>query len=296
VVWAASGVVPVAALPLVRSADAVQETPDLDLGFRVAREPVDLPVTGSVVLCAGGPESSVARALLAAGAREVPAPDGAALLDAVAVMDRLRSPGGCPWDGAQTHDSLRRYLLEETYELLEAIEESDREAMREELGDVLLQVLFHARLASEACEAFGIDDVAATLVDKLVGRHPHVFGAETVADAAAQQQRWDELKRLEKRRESALDGVAMGQPALGLTAKLVSRAARAGLPADLFAGEPLFARAAELELAGVDPELRLRAAARELAEAVRATEAAAREQGLDPLGLSPDDWRRFWRG
>jgi XTP/dITP diphosphohydrolase len=295
VVWAASGVVPVAALPLVRTADAVHETPDLGLGFPVAHDPADLPATGSVVLCAAGPESPVARALLDAGAREVPAPGGAALLGAVAVMDRLRSPGGCPWDAAQTHDSLRKYLLEETYELLEAIEGSDREALREELGDVLLQVLFHARLAAEGNEdPFGIDDVASALVDKLVGRHPHVFGGEHVADAAAQERRWDELKQVEKRRESNLDGVAMGQPALDLTAKLVSRAKRAGLPADLLAGEPLFARAAELEAAGVDPELRLRSAAREFAAAVRAAEAAAREHGLDPLAMSVDDWRRFW--
>jgi XTP/dITP diphosphohydrolase len=296
VVCCVAGSVPAEALPLVRAADAVYETPELGLGFPLAREPGDLPAAGSVVLCAADPESRVARALLDAGARLVPAPVGACLLDAVAVMDRLRSPGGCPWDAAQTHESLRHYLLEETYELLEAVEESDRTAMREELGDVLLQVIFHARLSAEdETDPFGIDEVADGLVCKLVGRHPHVFGGgEHVPDAAAQERRWDELKRLEKRRTSSLDGVAMGQPALGLTAKLVSRAARAGLPSDLLAGEPLVSRAAELELSGIDPELRLRAAARELAAAVRAAESAAREHGLDPLAMSADDWRRCW--
>jgi XTP/dITP diphosphohydrolase len=296
VVCCVAGAVPAEALPLVRAADAVYETPELGLGFPIAREPGDLPAVGSVVLCAAEPESHLARALLDAHARLVPAPDGANLLRAVAVMDRLRSPGGCPWDAAQTHESLRRYLLEETYELLEAVDERDRTAMREELGDVLLQVLFHARLGVEDETApFGIDEVADGLVEKLVGRHPHVFaGGEHVPDAAAQERRWDELKQVEKARGSSLDGVAMGQPALGLTAKLVARAARAGLPPDLLAGEPLLTRAAELELSGIDPELRLRAAARGFAAAVRAAESAAAEHGLDPLAMGAAGWRRFW--
>ena len=106
-------------------------------------------------------------------------PPGARLLDAVDVMDRLRSPGGCPWDAEQTTDSLKRYLLEEAYEAYETIEEGDLDALRDELGDVLLQVLFHARIASEGAEgpAWDIDDVAANLVAKLVRRHPHVFAA-----------------------------------------------------------------------------------------------------------------------
>jgi XTP/dITP diphosphohydrolase len=297
-VYCASGVVPAAAVPLVRAAGAVYQTPGLELGFPVARSGADIPAVRSVVLCAQRPDDPTARQLLDAGAEVMSPPAGAALLEAVEVMDRLRSPGGCPWDAAQTHDSLRRYLLEETYELLEAVETSDRAALREELGDVLLQVLFHARLTMEDREdPFGIDEVADGLVDKLVGRHPHVFGGEEqTGDAAAQQRRWDELKRHEKRRASNLDGVATGQPALGLSAKLVSRAARAGMPADLLAGEPLFTRAAELELAGADPELRLRSAAGEFAAAVRATEAVAREHGLDPLAMPADDWRRLWQG
>ena len=129
-------------------------------------------------------------------------PSGARLLDAVAVMDRLRAPGGCPWDAEQTHDSLLRYLIEECYELVQAVEAGDPAAIREELGDVLLQVLFHARIAAErpgSQGGFDIDDVAGNLVDKLVRRHPHVFdvAAAPVANSADQQQRWDELKKTE---------------------------------------------------------------------------------------------------
>ncbi|HSY15361.1 MAG TPA: MazG family protein [Jatrophihabitantaceae bacterium] len=180
-----------------------------------------------------------------------------ALLRAVAVMDRLRSPGGCPWDAEQTHASLARYLLEETYEVLEAIETGDAALLREELGDLLLQVLFHARLAQELPEAerFSISDVAADLVDKLVRRHPHVFasapaeagridvadGAPThtaTADIDADQvnENWERLKAAEKGRVSIVDGVPVAQPALALAGKLVARAARVGLSIPLPAG------------------------------------------------------------
>lgn len=203
-------------------------------------------------------------------------PTGAAVLDAIAVMDRLRSPGGCPWDAEQTHDSLRTYLVEEAYEVLDAIGRGDRAELREELGDLLLQVLFHARIASEdAAEPFDIDDIAAGLVAKLVNRHPHVFAepdgnATPVRDAASQQRRWDELKRAEKGRRSLLDGVAMGQPALALAAKLVQRAQREGLHAEVVSqveeaphqpgdiGEQLFRLATQASLAGIDPEDALR--------------------------------------
>lgn len=200
------------------------------------------------------------------------------LLEAVRVMDRLRSPGGCPWDAAQTHRSLAPYLLEETYETLEAIELDDARALREELGDLLLQVLFHARLAEEADGdgQFSIDEVAGDLVDKLIRRHPHVF-ADTAADTAEQvATNWDEIKKAEKQRTSATDGIAMGQPALSLAAKLVSRSGRAGLnvpvPAGDGIGEKLFALAAEAVQAGLDPELALRATARSYAESIRAQE------------------------
>jgi XTP/dITP diphosphohydrolase len=226
---------------------------------------------------------------------------GRALLDAVAVMDRLRSPGGCPWDAEQTHLSLLQYLVEECYELYQAIEDGDRPAIREELGDVLLQVLFHARIAAEhPTDPFDVDDVAADLVAKLVGRHPHVFeGSETVDTAERQELRWEELKRAEKSRESSVDGVALSQPAIALAAKLTSRTARAGLPADLLPagdgiGDRLFATAAAAKLAGEDPEAELRTTARRFADQVRTAERAAAAAGADPHDLDADAWRRFW--
>jgi NTP pyrophosphatase (non-canonical NTP hydrolase) len=233
---------------------------------------------------------------------DAPAPPGHALLDAVAVMDRLRSPGGCPWDAEQTHESLRRYLREEAYELLDAIADGDRDAMREELGDVLLQVLFHARVAQESADApFSIDDVAGGLVAKLVGRHPHVFGGgdPAVRDASTQEHRWEELKQVEKRRESSVDGVAMDQPSLALAAKLVQRTTRAKLPADLLPagdslGAQLFRLAATAQADGRDAEDELRAVDRAFDADVRAAEAAARAEGVDPATMGDEGWRRFW--
>jgi XTP/dITP diphosphohydrolase len=227
---------------------------------------------------------------------------GDRLLAAVAVMDRLRSPGGCPWDAEQTHESLRKYLIEECFELIEAIEDGDRAAMREELGDVLLQVLFHARVAQEdKDDPFSIDDVAGVLVDKLVGRHPHVFagGDAAVRDSATQEKRWEELKQDEKQRESSVDGVALGQPALALAAKLAQRTARAGFPAELLPGgdsaaERIFTQAAAARLAGDDPEGDVRAVARKFAEDVRTAERAAKDAGLDPAALREEDWRTYW--
>ena len=199
------------------------------------------------------------------------------LLRAVAVMDRLRSPGGCPWDAAQSHRSLAKYLLEETYETLEAIETDDMALLREELGDLLLQVLFHARLAEElpAAQRFGIDDVAGDLVAKLVHRHPHVFADVPVADAAEVNENWERLKAAEKGRDSAVDGVPMAQPALALAAKLVSRAGRAGVDVDVSAndiGDRLLALVREAVAAGVDPESALRESARAYRDAVVAAE------------------------
>jgi XTP/dITP diphosphohydrolase len=194
------------------------------------------------------------------------------------VMDRLRSPGGCPWDAEQTHTSLAPYLLEEAYETLEAIETSDLVALREELGDLLLQVLFHARLAEEAAagERFTIDDVAADLVAKLVRRHPHVF-ADAVADSAAEvATSWEAIKQVEKQRNSVTDGIAMHQPALALAAKLLSRSRRAGievpLPAGDGIGERLLAVVADAVRTGIDPEQALRATARAYRDGIRARE------------------------
>ncbi len=211
---------------------------------------------------------------------------------AVEVMDRLRSPGGCPWDAAQTHESLTRYLLEETYEVIEAIESSDLALLREELGDLLLQVLFHARITEELPEGqrFGIEDVAADLVAKLVARHPHVFAGAEAGDAEQLNEAWERHKIAEKGRTSVVDGVPLAQPALALAAKLVSRARRAGLDnvdgdvrsdgagsggADAGAeiGARLLAVVRDAVAADIDPETALRAAARGYRDAIIAAEA-----------------------
>ena len=223
---------------------------------------------------------------------------GSALLRLVAIMDRLRRE--CPWDARQTHESLAPYLLEETYEALEAIEQHDRSALREELGDVLLQVMFHARIAAERADGtgFDIDDVAEQIAAKLIRRHPHVFADVSVDGADEVTRNWDAIKAAERaasgrEQVSALDGVPLGQPALALAAQLARRAGRAGAPADLAdltgpadltdpgqAPEPavsaigaeLFALAARAAQAGLEPELELRAAARVYRDRVRAWE------------------------
>jgi XTP/dITP diphosphohydrolase len=200
------------------------------------------------------------------------------LEQAVEVMDRLRSPGGCPWDAEQTHESLARYLLEETYEVLEAIETGDRLLLREELGDLLLQVLFHARLAEDEPEPYSINEVAGDLVAKLVRRHPHVFAVAAAPDAAAVNETWEQQKIAEKGRTSALDGVPVAQPALALAAKLVARVERAGLtvglpPTDDIGGR-LFAVVREAVAAGVDPEGALRRTTLAYRAAITAAEQA----------------------
>ena len=145
------------------------------------------------------------------------------------VMDRLRSPGGCPWDAEQTHASLLKYLLEESYEFVEAVELADREAMREELGDLLLQVYFHARVAEDdPIDPFDVEEVAGAVADKLIRRHPHVFG-DAVADTSEDVMKtWEAQKVAEKGRTSALDGVPLAQPALMLANKLTYRVDKFG--------------------------------------------------------------------
>jgi XTP/dITP diphosphohydrolase len=222
-------------------------------------------------------------------------PPGARLLDVVAVMDRLRTE--CPWDAGQTHRSLAPYLLEETYEAYDAIEAGAAAELREELGDVLLQVAFHARVAQDAddeADRFAIDDVAAGLVDKLVRRHPHVFAGLDVSGAGEVHSNWEKIKRAEKSRTSAVDGIALSQPALSLAAKLLSRAHRAGvtaptapppagvasaLPAatadDGALGATLLALVAAARDRDLDPEAALRRAALAHADRIRTAEAAA---------------------
>jgi len=236
---------------------------------------------------------------------ESPVPEdgtpGAALLRLVEVMDTLRV--SCPWDAKQTHETLAPYLIEECYEALEALEDGDPVALRDELGDVLLQVVFHARVAAERTDGtgFNIDDVATGIVEKLIRRHPHVFSDVQVSGAEDVKRNWDAIKAAERGgREgalpTALGSVPFGQPALSLAAQLQRRAERAGVPAELAdlhtgaAGGPaadgpasdgqgpdgvseigaaLFSLVAQARAAGVDPELELRAAARSYRERVR---------------------------
>lgn len=211
--------------------------------------------------------------------------DHAGLRDLVEVMDRLRSPGGCPWDAEQTHASLLPYAVEEVFELVEAVETGDREDLLEELGDVLLQVVFHARLATEHPSApFDIDDVAARVAAKLRHRHPHVFAGAGVDDAAHVSRRWDEIKQAEKGRASVLDGVPAGLPALARAQKVVGRAQRAGLAlpeGGSTLGDRLLALAVEAQASGGDAEAQLRAAVRGLEERLRADEARRQDPQQD---------------
>jgi XTP/dITP diphosphohydrolase len=216
-------------------------------------------------------------------------PPGARLLDVVAVLDRLVSPGGDPWKHQQTHQTLAQFLLEEAYEAYDAIVDGDLAALREELGDVLLQVVLHARMAEDASEpaqGWTIDDLAGDLVAKLVRRNPHVFGTARPADVDEIVENWEQIKRAEKARDSALDGIAAAQPALALVAKILSRAQRAGLTVPLpeapatgadedALGARLFAIVAEAWARGVDAEAALRRVALAHAAALRARETSA---------------------
>ena len=199
-----------------------------------------------------------------------------------AVMDRLRSPGGCPWDAEQTHESLLKYLLEEAYEFSDAVHSEDRDAMREELGDVLLQAFFHSRIAEEhPTDPFTIDDVAEGIATKLKNRHPHVFGDVKVSGSQEVLDNWEALKAKEKGRTSALDGVAMAQPALPLTEKLIYRAEKYGVDLNLpeqerlttdQVGEALVKIIAAAHASGVDAENALRAKALEISARIAASE------------------------
>jgi XTP/dITP diphosphohydrolase len=149
----------------------------------------------------------------------------------VQVLDQLRSPGGCPWDAEQTHASLARYLLEETYEALEAMDQGDLGSLREELGDLLLQVVFHARIAQETDPTFSLDAIAQGVVDKLVRRHPHVFTDLVVTSSEELEANWAKVKQEEKQRDSVTDGVPQAMPALQLATQLIYRARKSGVVA-----------------------------------------------------------------
>jgi XTP/dITP diphosphohydrolase len=187
-------------------------------------------------------------------------------------MDTLRSPGGCPWDAEQTHESLLKYLLEESYEFVDAVQAGNRIDMREELGDVLLQVYFHARMAQDdPTDPFSIEDVAQGIADKLIRRHPHVFAGVEVRDSEEVLENWEEIKKKEKGRTSPLDGVAMSQPALPLVEKLLYRAEKYnvevntpntvsidGVADETAVGQALLAVIAWANANGIDAEAALR--------------------------------------
>lgn len=205
------------------------------------------------------------------------------LLRLVEVMDTLRSPGGCPWDAEQTHKSLLTYLLEESYEFIDAVEREDRDGMLEELGDVLLQVYFHARIGEERSEQpFSIEEVAGAICEKLIRRHPHVFQTVEELTPSEVEGNWERLKAVEKSRTSPVDGVPLNQPALSLTSKLIHRAQKHGAKVKVEPvinqseeiteeriGEILFGIVALANEYGIDPEFALRTRARRLESDLR---------------------------
>jgi len=257
------------------------------------------------VLLSSDPAHPAVTARLAAGDRLISAPDprrGERLIDAVAMMDKLRIAG--PWESEQTHDSLRRFLLEETYELFDAVRGGNADELREELGDVLLQVLFHARIAEDApVNAFTIDDVADTLMGKLSNRVPGVLAGEKIS-LEAQLAQWNERKAREKKAKpgkSSMDDVPTAQPALALAQKVIARATQAGLPADLIPAEITSITIT----AEVDAETSLRTAVLDLMDTIRAAERAiaAGRRGADvpaeldvaPVGaITEAEWRAHW--
>jgi XTP/dITP diphosphohydrolase len=292
---AAAGI-PVSELSIVDTRAAAHELRELARGGVVVwlagpgGDPDFARAVGDLVARAGGAELEVVY-----GSWD---PPGARLLDVVAVMDRLRSPGGCPWDAEQSHTTLMPYLLEEAYEAYEALEEGDTDALREELGDVLLQVVFHARLAQELPEdeRWSIDDVAGHLVEKLIRRHPHVFAGVEISGVDEVVSNWDVIKGAEKARESVTEGVPLGQPALTLAATLQRKAAKLALPPDALpagVGARLWELVREARAAGLDPEAELRQVARHYRDTLAAAERAARADGRDPAALDAADWSRY---
>jgi MazG family protein len=235
------------------------------------------------------------------------------------IVARLRAPNGCPWDREQTHQSLKPHLLEECYELLEAIDAGDNGQLREELGDLLLQVALHAQIAAEAGR-FSLDDVAEELADKLVRRHPHVFGENRLPDSDAVLKQWDQIKRDEKaERRSALDGVPLHLPALARAQKVQVKAARIGFdwadaagalakvreelveaaeaaPPELEeeVGDLLFAVVNYARKRKVDAEQALLSATRKFSDRFHAVEGLAAARGLDVRSLSLEQLDALW--
>jgi tetrapyrrole methylase family protein / MazG family protein len=246
--------------------------------------------------------------------------NGERLLDLVRVMARLRGPGGCPWDHEQTHRTLARHLLEETHEVLDAIDTGDPDRLRDELGDVLLQVVFHAQMAAEE-GTFDIDDVAQATIEKLIRRHPHVFGEVRVSGADEVLVNWEQIKAEETGEQPVEDDIPPTLPALARASKVQRRAAgwgfdwrttdgamaklreevdelaAAGTPeeAEEELGDVLFAAAAVARRLGVDPESALRRTTTKFAGRYERLLARARREGVDLAELSEDELLAFYR-
>lgn len=251
-------------------------------------------------------------------------PSGEAFRRVVGVMARLRAPGGCPWDAEQTHASLARHLLEETHEVLEAIDKGDLDALREELGDLVLQVIFHSEIAFEE-DAFAIADVLDDLGDKLVRRHPHVFGDVSVDGPDDVLANWERSKRAEKG-TGVMDGIPSALPALARASKVHRRAIQSGfewsgvdhfwsklteelgeLRAELEAGPGYNAERVEAELGdvlfmvaslaqqlGVEPETALRKMLARFEARFRSMERSAKADDRELESLSPLEWGQYW--
>ena len=257
------------------------------------------------------------------GVPEAPVPSGQGgerLLDLVRVMARLRGPGGCPWDLEQDHRSLARHLLEEAHEVLDAIDANDLDRLREELGDLLLQVVFHAQMAADEGR-WDVDDVAEGIVRKLIRRHPHVFGDVSVSGAAEVLVNWERIKQEEKGEQHVEHDIPATLPALARAAKVQRRAAgwgfewrtrhdaleavreelaeleRATDPDDVEeeVGDVLFAVAALARKLDVDPESALRRTVRGFAERYERLRVLARERDIDLSRLPDEDLRSLFR-
>lgn len=277
--------VPVEALALLAGEVAYTEELPIAVAWALpAAQPVLCEATAAVLLSSDRDHPAVL-ARLAAGDTLIAAPDppaGDRLIDAVAIMDRLRSTG--PWESEQTHQSLCRFLLEETYELFDAVRDGDAAALCAELGDVLLQVLFHARIAQDSEHPFGIDEVAEALLGKLANRAPAVLAGEPIS-RTEQMAQWEQRKASEKSaRSSIMDDLPTAQPALALASKVLQRVGHAGLPADLIPAELTTVHVA----ADVDAENALRTAVLDFMDTVRAVEKTI-------IG-KPDEqqWRAHW--
>jgi tetrapyrrole methylase family protein/MazG family protein len=245
---------------------------------------------------------------------------GERLLDLVRVMARLRGPGGCPWDREQDHRSLARHLLEETHEALEAIDAGDRDLLREELGDVLLQVVFHAQMAADD-GAWDVDDVAEGIVRKLIRRHPHVFGEVEVSGADEVLVNWERIKAEEKGRAPLEEDIPEALPALARAGKVLRRAGGWGFEwrsfqgvmealkeevaeledhhdagnAEEEIGDVLFATVSVARRLGVDAESALRRTVRGFADRYERFDELVRDRGLDLEAMSEAEIRALFR-